>query len=86
MASVTMTRRSVSCFELISAERRYRTIRIGEDSEELRLLAQANVTQLKQTASSSTEADTNNALLARKALRFRKIWTQNEAGRVSLSC
>ncbi|GAB9472120.1 hypothetical protein Gpo141_00009308 [Globisporangium polare] len=73
MAPVAMTRRSVSCFELGSAERRYRTIRIGEDSDELQQLAQANVTQLRQTASSSAEADANNALLARKALRFRKI-------------
>lgn len=78
MAPVTLSRRSVSCFELSSSEKQYCTIRIGEGSEELQRLAQANVSELIKTASSSAEADATNALLARKALRYRKIWTQED--------
>lgn len=72
--SLTDGRRSVSCIEFGAAERRFRTIRIGKDSNELLQLAEANVTQLVQIATSTAAADSNNALLARKALRYRKIW------------
>ncbi|GAB9472110.1 hypothetical protein Gpo141_00009299 [Globisporangium polare] len=75
IAPITQTQRSVSCFELGAAARRYQTIHIGKDSAELQELAQANVTQLVQTATSPTKGDSNNALLARKALRYRHKWT-----------
>lgn len=71
---LTKRRRSVSCIEFGAAERRFRTIRIGKDSAELHQLADANVNQLVQTATSTAAADSNNARLARKALRYRKIW------------
>lgn len=85
---IMQTQRSVSCFELGSDARRYRTIRIGEGSDELRQLSQANVTQLLRTATSAADADSKNALLARKALRYRKIWTPEaeECTPVSVSC
>ncbi|GAB9472111.1 hypothetical protein Gpo141_00009300 [Globisporangium polare] len=83
MTSVTVTRRSESCFELGTAERRHRTIRIGKDSEELRQLSQANVTLPKQIASSSAKTDASSS---RKAQRFRKIWTQNEVQCAPTAC
>lgn len=87
MTPITQTQRSVSCFELGSASRRYQTIRIGKDSAELQQLAQANVAQLLQTATSPTVGDSNNALLARKALRYRKKWTaETESCVVAASC
>lgn len=73
----TEGRRSVSCIEFGVAERRFRTISIGKDSAELHQLADANVNQLVQIAISTASADSVNALLARKALRYRKIWTDS---------
>lgn len=71
------SRRSVSCIEFGAAEHRFRTIRIGKDSAELHQLADANVNQLVQTATSTAAADSTNARLARKALRYRKIWANS---------
>lgn len=86
MAHASLSRRSVSCFELSAAKKLYRPIRIGNNSEELHQLAHANVSELVKTASSSAEAGSNNALLARKALRYRKIWTQEDVKYTSSSC
>lgn len=71
LSPTTFCQRSVSCYEFGSDARRFRTLRLGSD--ELQRLAQANVAELKRTAASAAAQDSTNALLARKALRYRKI-------------